>query len=298
MSLAFPRGIASFRGGVFGPKFFGAVEDLVGIHPPGFGSLIGRPMSNKRARTSHSGSHSVADVDMFSGEEHKGGNRGSSRRGAVRGLRPVSARQADLKQASSIQRLHSDVQRLKRASRADIHHVTTSATITTSVAWKFSNLSEIAQGDDHDDRSGNRVFLKYFQMRGHVANGVLSAIQNIIRVVIFRSKKSLKGTAPVFTDLFDENGLNALYANRGSAAITGAGYEILLDKVFTVEALDASVHSRKPFWFKKKLNWNQSFDGVALDDFDLDSLWIATASQVVNVNAATVQFKARVSFNP
>lgn len=149
-------------------------------------------------------------------------------------------------------------------------------------AGGLTHVTQIAQGDDYDNREGRQVRARSFAVRGDVEmNG--SATFSQIRVLWFIWKDD---TAPTVTDVLDAANVNAFLNLDKSDK-----YRILRDRYFTVN----SDTPQKTFKFFTRLRHKIKFDGTASSDYEHGSMWILYISDE-SVNTPTVTFRHRTRF--
>lgn len=82
-----------------------------------------------------------------------------------------------------------------------------SASTTPNSSGTIINLSNIAQGNDYNNRDGNSILLQSHLMRFDMGNNA-SALQTFIRCIIF-SDNDQRGADPAVTDVLESAGTNS-----------------------------------------------------------------------------------------
>lgn len=150
---------------------------------------------------------------------------------------------------------------------------------TCSTTVTITNLTAIAQGDDFDDRDGNKIRVKSLSLRGNMRMSE-SATQTRARIMIIRDNNG-STTAPLIGDLFLNAAAYTGNRHKLSDPQTNSRFTVLLDKTF-----DMSDNGRKVYCWKyyKQLDHHAFFTGPASTDEGKGSLWVFSgSSEATNV---------------
>jgi len=113
-----------------------------------------------------------------------------------------------------------------------------------------NRLCETVQGDDINERIGNKIFLKSIDIKGIVIPGQTGTF-DICRATLVLSKD---GTAPTLATLYDQTG--SLYVAHPNQLYT-ENFKILGDKTVFVSAVETTFDS-----LYKKINFHKTFNNL------------------------------------
>lgn len=164
--------------------------------------------------------------------------------------------------------------------------LTAQATVAVADTGVITELFPLLQGDDYNQRIGNKVQCRWMEIRT-----VVSAVggSSTIRIIIFRNNQQRADVAPaVAAVLHTVSFLSPLnHINR-------ARFTILQDRLvsMTIGATNAVV-SQVNFI---KLNFEQRFNGVANTDIDKNGIYLLQIASAP-VNEPTIQCTAAMHFS-
>ncbi len=198
---------------------------------------------------------------------------------------PVLTRPAVI--SRTVRRLHRrdptalEALRLARSTRKLLvveyknHQVGLSAAPNSTGA--VQHMTTIAEGDDHDDRSGRKIRLKYAEIRGTVQLHA-SATDSRVRLTLVRDNSGTT-TAPSFTDLFASAALHLENRPKIGDAQSNARFTILMDKYIIINTNNLT----KAFKWSKSLDMYVTFTGASATNEGKGCLYIfATSNEATN----------------
>lgn len=143
-----------------------------------------------------------------------------------------------------------------------------------------SGLSEVAQGDDANDREGLKIKYKYFSMKGICSMNIDAGL---VRVIIV---KSLKGLIPSALNFIPSVLQPVKYTHTSN-------WMILYDKTFVVN----SAYPAKVLNVYRKLKGSCNYNGTGASDVDNGQLFLyALSSTLVSGNKPLLTADTRIGF--
>ncbi len=154
----------------------------------------------------------------------------------------------------------------------------------------ITNICDPSQGDDSNNRNGDKIKATSIQIKG-VACGHGSATSSVYRVLIFEDRSGTT-TPPVITDLFGSAAVFYDLRAKRQEADVNSRFNIIKDWCF--EFQNTGKQCSKMSWYKK-LNHHIYFSGTSSSDEGRGSLWMITSSNQPT-NTPTVQADVFVKF--
>lgn len=151
-------------------------------------------------------------------------------------------------------------------------------------------LSQIASGDDVNNRTGNSILAKSMYIQGNVLKQA-SAGASFVRFILFQDTMN-QGSTPTVTDILNNTGsalaplspLNIDHLSR---------YKILYDKRITLNS-DMSCRQYKVY---KKMSSHIKFTGTAATDVYKNGLYFLIISNEALSTAPTINFTSRLRYH-
>ncbi len=139
---------------------------------------------------------------------------------------------------------------VKKLINVEFFNFRTAFTSDPNTTGAVLNLTAIAQGDDDNDRQGNKIRAKYIEVAGNVRLNPTTATDTRVRMVIVRDNNG-STTQPAIADLWPS--VNAFVDNGPpfKDPQSNSRFSILMDKYQNVN--DISVRT-------KYVNWSSSLD--------------------------------------
>lgn len=155
----------------------------------------------------------------------------------------------------------------------------TGLTNDMSTTATITNLTAIAQGDDFDDRNGNKIRLASISWKGNVLKSSVPETQ-MGRVMIIRDNNG-STTQPIITDLFSDESSFFNGRHKLDDPQTNSRFTVLLDRQFALD--DSKAQLSTVSWYKK-LDHHCFFSGSAATDEGKGALYMIQGSdQATNV---------------
>lgn len=168
----------------------------------------------------------------------------------------------------------------------EITNTTTSGITSTGVV---SNMCNIAEGDDLNARTGRKIRLKSFQLRGFALNNDATGIDGtFLRVMVIRDN-SFGSTAPTIANVLQGG---ATYSLRAQEIEKKYAYSVLYDKFI---GLSVNSNNQQIFHKFKKLNHECIFDGSTASSQNKGALYLLLLSNR-SASEPTVNMQTRVRF--
>ncbi len=160
---------------------------------------------------------------------------------------------------------------------------------TTGDVTSFNSL--IAAGTGLDERVGEEVTARRIFIRGHVHNDRGTPADGLIRLIVFRQKRSLSVQTAV-NEILDSGG--SVTTNRMRNMDNKEDIVIYADHTI---AFDTLAHTLVPFKFMFKLNHQAKYGGTATSA-PVDNLvgFMAISTQATSANAPGVALEGRYSY--
>lgn len=191
--------------------------------------------------------------------------------------RPGMTIKKAVRYASYIPPLIKTVQQIKGLVNSEYKHLEYTPTLTPTTSGTMTQITQIAQGDQANQREGRSVLLKSLLIRGTITQDVNdTSTYNMIRMIIFQTKND--NDAPTVAKLLDGSAtyldpLNLDYSHN---------VRILNDKVFRLYPKWSGDHQQ--IFFKRyfKLNTHCQYDGTGSTQVKAGNLWVALVSDVAS----------------
>lgn len=127
--------------------------------------------------------------------------------------------------------------------------------VTTSGIINY--VTDIAQGDDVDDREGNEVKMIGFRWKGRLERGASDVVRTMsMRLVLFYDLHAVPGSLPALADIFD-----AVNVYSFQDVSNNQRFKILYDKTHDMQYL--THHALDFDTGLKKYTYKQKFTGAA-----------------------------------
>lgn len=181
----------------------------------------------------------------------------------------------------------STVKRMVDRNSETLHQPQNLAAAAIGATPIFTNIAPVQQGNNNNDRSGNKINAKYFRLNGFLqAKG---AVGDIARVMIIKDTENI-GTAPTESDVFGGSArmLNGYPVDVGTSAYQR--FKVLYDKWFTFD----TSQMYKPIKINKKLNYPIQFTGNASTDEGKNTTYIVMVS---NDDTDKMECACRMTFD-
>lgn len=162
---------------------------------------------------------------------------------------------------------------------------------TVSTTPSIISLSNIAQGNDYNQRDGNSILIQSMLLRALITLNSMAAT-SIIRLVLFVDNDQ-RGTDPAATDLFESVGSLTTPLNHNVAS----RFNVLMDKFVSL-----SINGNRSMTFKRFFKYNRHIkytgttgaDATAYEGAIFLLLW---SSEVTNVPTVDYSFRLRYTDN-
>jgi len=145
---------------------------------------------------------------------------------------------------------------------------TKSIVSTPTIAGTVQVLTDMAAGDDVNNRNGNSILAKYILYSG-TATMPESEYTQTVRFIILQDLKN-EGSLPSPSDI-----LETVNVNSPMNADAVDRFWIIADKKFT---LNSGGGESKPINIFRRLNFHIKYDGVLAADYDTNTLLLLTVS--------------------
>lgn len=154
----------------------------------------------------------------------------------------------------------------------EVKEITNTVESDVTTAGSVSTMTNIAEGDDINNRTGRKVRLKSFQIKGYVVNNdSTSTSTSVARVLIIRDN-SFTSSTPSITEILQ--GGDA-YGLRAQEVENKYAYSVLYDKLMV---LDPNSNNQQGVQKFKKLNHECIFDGSANTTSNKGALYLMLLS--------------------
>lgn len=187
--------------------------------------------------------------------------------------------------------LASKALKLAKQNRAaiEVKEITNTTTSVITATGSVSNMCNIAEGDDLNGRTGRKIRLKSFQLRGFALNNDLTTSDgSFLRIMVIRDN-SFSSSAPAISTILQGA---ATYSLRAQEVERKYGYSVLYDKFI---GLDVNSNNQQVFQKFKKLNHECIFDGSASTSQNKGALYLLLLSNR-STDAPTINMQTRVRF--
>ncbi len=175
---------------------------------------------------------------------------------------------------------------VKQLLNVEYHTITTQFTVDPSSSGAVVNLTAIAQGDDIDNRQGNKIRAKYISIRG-LTQRHASATNSFLRMMVIRDNNG-STTQPAIADLFSTVAVFAQNENKLGDPQSNSRFSILWDKYVI---FDSTSRLLAPVNWTSSLDHHIFYTGTAATNEGKGNIYLfiasneATNDPVVNVNA-------------
>jgi len=130
---------------------------------------------------------------------------------------------------------------INKTAEVKFHDATTSAAVTT--ASGFHHATNIAEGDDYNERIGRKINLLSLLVKGYITCITTS---DIVRVYVVYDKEPQQ-TQPAIADILVADGVNT-FPNINNVQ----RFKILYDRVFNLTLQDGAETTQQKFKFYKR----------------------------------------------
>lgn len=168
---------------------------------------------------------------------------------------------------------------------------TTTIDGTSSTSGSIISLSNIAQGDDYNNRSGNSILLQSLLFRGKAT--IASTFKPTTIRVMLLIDNDQRGTDPTFTDIFETGvGTNI---TRPLNHNVGKRFNVLWDRVTSMDEFN---QRRFLHTFRKFYGQHIKYQGTAGADASAyeGNLYLVLASDVATSDAPSFDYSVRLRY--
>lgn len=187
--------------------------------------------------------------------------------------------------------------RIQRNVETKAVGVSNSATVTTTPT--VVHVSQIAQGDDNSNRSGDHVNATRFRFRGTLVNNTASTFQPVVRILVVQNLRQQPDTN---ADMGQQFTATTIYGFN----LATLGFKNLLvyyDKTFTVPISNETAatptyqNGRRfiEFDMSFKYPFKISYNGAATTDIDRNGVYVILVGDLSS-NAPTATWEALLNF--
>lgn len=110
---------------------------------------------------------------------------------------------------------------------------------TCAAAGTIFNLTNLAQGDDYNNRDGNSILLQSLLLRANLSGTTADTAGDIIRIILFRDNDQ-RGTDPAAADLLENVGSGSAITLSPLNHNVNQRFSVLMDKRLTVGSLSTT----------------------------------------------------------
>lgn len=180
--------------------------------------------------------------------------------------------------------------------------VTRNNSVQTSTATVL-NLSNLAQGNDYNNRDGNSILIQSLLIRYILAGNVSNSLGDIVRIILFQDNDQ-RGVDPTASDLLEDTSTPHLQMLSPLNHNVGKRFNVISDKIIPVNSQN-TVLATGPYYkagkLFKKFSGNHikytSTAGADASNYE-GSLYLMTFSlQSVNGPALSIQSRLRFTDN-
>ncbi len=162
---------------------------------------------------------------------------------------------------------------VKKLINIEYKVIRTGFTTDPSSTGSVTNLTAIAQGDDIDERDGNKIRVKYIKFSGSVTLNA-SASDSRVRIVVIRDNNG-STTQPAITDLYTTASGYANNQMKVSTPQNNSRFTVLYDRLLI---MDAGHGLTQQFKWSSSLDHHVFYTGTAATDEGKGNLYLFLAS--------------------
>lgn len=182
----------------------------------------------------------------------------------------------------------SVVNKISQLVNAEKKYVTTnSSSNPSSGSPALINLTQIAQGDTENTRSGNRVLLHDFVLRYYMYANQSGAEVQIMELLIFVDTQN-DGSDPTEADIFDDTGNILSFYNPDNT-------ERFITLYHKRIPLSKDGHDIKMLSMYEKLNFHLNFDGVNAADTNTNTMYMMVKTDQAALSP-TMYYSSKLQF--
>lgn len=190
--------------------------------------------------------------------------------------------------SGAAKQLYRDVRMLKNAVNVEYHTHDFESTTTIPNTGSLVACNDIAQGDDHGERTGLTIKGQYFKVQGSIVAN--AGISGAVRLVVLNDKCN---EIQQWSDVFDTSGsvlapyADKIYSKRFKS-------KLLYDRTFFFNPGDSASALVKPVKFKIPTKFHTTFSGPNGVDTENNALIMILISD--NPTAATINARLKCRY--
>lgn len=152
-----------------------------------------------------------------------------------------------------------------------------------------THLTSVAQGDGDGNRTGNSIFVRALNIRGHVQRNSAGSSVQIVRIAIIMDTQQIADSAPVFSDIYE--GTDVLSHLNSD---TVGRFKVLYNQVITLDSVSVPL---RPFQINLPMRHHVRYNGVNGTDIQRGALYFVAVSSQASANYPAITFDARLSYH-
>ncbi len=188
--------------------------------------------------------------------------------------------------------VHSDaalalkgVRQLKKLINVEYKSFQTVVDASPDTTGNVANLSAVAQGDDADDRDGNKIRPFSLQIKGNLIIHT-SAVATTVRFMVVQDRSGTT-TAPAITDMFASATVFAAGQPSLQTPQVNSRFKVISDNFYMLQDNGQQVRQVNIY---RKLHGHTYYSGAAATDEGRNNYWLFTASnEATNVPLSSVR---------
>lgn len=179
--------------------------------------------------------------------------------------------------------------------------VALSSIVAVSGTSEITFLTPCAQGDDHDERSGDIIHLSGIQINGTILADATNTIASKCRLMVIRANTNVTGSLPAITEFLVSDSVNAL---RAIDDLHNHDFSVIFNKEYilptTYGALSDALRPRlnvkcSKFWSTPK-KCTYDADDVAVTAAERGHLFLVTMTDLATNEQPRFELNIRVHF--
>lgn len=182
---------------------------------------------------------------------------------------------------------YSGVRYIKGLVNSEMFHHPVTGTSTPDTSGEVIHITNIAQGDDDNARTGRSVLLKSIFYRISATINA-SATNTFVRIILLKDNQQVGDSTPSVTSIL----ASASYLSPLNVNSIGR-YTVLKDHLFS---LDAAKQDTKLIKIYKKLQMHVKYNGTASTDIQKNGIYILFISSEAT-NTPSLPYNVRLSYH-
>jgi hypothetical protein len=189
----------------------------------------------------------------------------------------------------SLKYLAGQVWKIKGLINSELYKYTQSYSGNATNSGSVSHLSQIAQGDDEFNRSGNSIYIRSLNFKGYFSRAVAGDAVQKVRFILFIDTQQIGDTAPSVTDVLESANVNAHLSN-----LTVGRFKILNNMEITLDSVNKLSRN---FDINVPMRHHVRYNGPLSTDQQKGAIYALLISTQTTANYPVITSEYRISYH-